>query len=190
MTTADALARRLERAIRGLSEGQYTVVGLRPNVYEVRKGADASYKVRLGALPSCTCPDWGKRGHGHVCKHIYMAMLTSKPLFYVGVRTKEGPRVYAIREGRPQPLRHIVCHSPTGFEWGYGGSGPADLSLSILADFLGNEELAKDLKGAFKWHIVAKLPRMAWILAGDILHRFIEAQGYAIPVRDEMVVMV
>lgn len=28
---------------------------------------------------------------------------------------------------------HLVTdHSPTGFEWGYGGSGPADLALNIL----------------------------------------------------------
>ena len=25
-----------------------------------------------------------------------------------------------------------VWHSPTGFEWSYGGSGPADLALNIL----------------------------------------------------------
>jgi hypothetical protein len=33
-----------------------------------------------------------------------------------------------------RPLRHIVYHSPMGYSWGYGGSGPADLALSILAD--------------------------------------------------------
>ena len=32
-------------------------------------------------------------------------------------------------------LRHVVHHSPTGLEWGYGGSGPADTALSILADY-------------------------------------------------------
>lgn len=26
---------------------------------------------------------------------------------------------------------NITYHSPTGFEWGYGGSGPADLSLNL-----------------------------------------------------------
>lgn len=31
-------------------------------------------------------------------------------------------------------LEHIIHHSPTGFEFGYNGSGPADLALSILAD--------------------------------------------------------
>jgi len=38
-----------------------------------------------------------------------------------------------------QPLKHRVRHSPTGFEWGYLGSGPSDLALSILWDFLGCE---------------------------------------------------
>ena len=32
-------------------------------------------------------------------------------------------------------LKHIVKHSPDGFQWGYMGSGPADLALSILTDF-------------------------------------------------------
>lgn len=34
-------------------------------------------------------------------------------------------------------LRHVKLHSPTGFEFGYGGSGPSDLALSILLDFFG-----------------------------------------------------
>jgi hypothetical protein len=35
----------------------------------------------------------------------------------------------------PLALRlELARHSPTGFEWGYGGSGPAQLSLAILAD--------------------------------------------------------
>jgi hypothetical protein len=48
-------------------------------------------------------------------------------------------------------LPHCVLHSPTGFETGYGGSGPADLALSILADFLGvaPERMAAALKNTF-----------------------------------------
>lgn len=34
-------------------------------------------------------------------------------------------------------LPHCQMHSPTGFETGYAGSGPADLALSILCDFFG-----------------------------------------------------
>jgi hypothetical protein len=33
-----------------------------------------------------------------------------------------------------RPLTHVSYHSPDGFEWGYAGSGPADLALAILAD--------------------------------------------------------
>lgn len=29
-----------------------------------------------------------------------------------------------------------VCHSPSGWEWGFCGSGPADFALNILARFL------------------------------------------------------
>ncbi len=36
---------------------------------------------------------------------------------------------YAVVEGIGQEW---VWHSPSGFEWGYGGSGPADLALNIL----------------------------------------------------------
>ena len=32
-------------------------------------------------------------------------------------------------------LGHCKLHSPTGFEIGYGGSGPADTAASILADY-------------------------------------------------------
>lgn len=43
------------------------------------------------------------------------------------------PVVLFQDEPFPQELR---VHSPTGYEWGYGGSGPADLALNILARFL------------------------------------------------------
>jgi hypothetical protein len=42
-------------------------------------------------------------------------------------------------DGVAHLLAHCVCHSPDGFETGYGGSGPADLALSILCDFCGVE---------------------------------------------------
>ncbi len=34
------------------------------------------------------------------------------------------------------PLVHRPLHSPTGMNWGYAGSGPADLALAILLDYL------------------------------------------------------
>jgi len=55
-------------------------------------------------------------------------------------------------------------HSPTGFEWGYDGSGLAQLALAILADHLSDDELAVALHQSFKWAVIAKLPKRDWTL--------------------------
>jgi len=59
---------------------------------------------------------------------------------YVGKRNPEDSFDLTITvendKGMVTPLKQIVRHSPTGMEWGYGGSGPADTALSILVDFL------------------------------------------------------
>jgi len=53
----------------------------------------------------------------------------------------------------------IVNHSPTGFCWGYGGSGPSQLALAILRDhFDGDRERALALYMDFKWKVIQKLP--------------------------------
>jgi hypothetical protein len=60
---------------------------------------------------------------------------------YVGTRLDEGCEVYVVDvDGRRRPLatfEEIRNHSPDGFEWGYHGSGPAQLALAILADHFG-----------------------------------------------------
>jgi hypothetical protein len=44
----------------------------------------------------------------------------------------------------PLPLRlDIVNHSPTGFAWGYSGSGSAQLAVAILADWTACDHAAR-----------------------------------------------
>lgn len=72
------------------------------------------------------------------------------------------------------PLQHVVVHSPTGFEYGYGGSGPADLALSILFDWRGvrpdlgqwDDHLA-GLAQAFKWEFIANADQLAPLEISD-----------------------
>jgi len=52
----------------------------------------------------------------------------------------------------------IKYHSPTGFEWGYGGSGPADLALNILYAVTGDREFAMECHQDFKWDFIAGVP--------------------------------
>jgi hypothetical protein len=59
---------------------------------------------------------------------------------------------------RDLPLRlDIRNHSPTGSAWGYGGSGPAQLALALLADALGDDTLAEQYYQEFKREVVAGL---------------------------------
>lgn len=43
-------------------------------------------------------------------------------------------------DSRGRALTHIPHHSPMGFAWGYDGSGPSDLALAILANYLGERK--------------------------------------------------
>lgn len=73
----------------------------------------------------------------------------------------------ATREQQALPLyTNVRNHSPTGFAWGYEGSGPAQLALAILIHAFGDEELALRLYQDFKREIIGKLPMDSdWTIA-------------------------
>ena len=55
-------------------------------------------------------------------------------------------------------------HSPTGFEWGYCGSGPAQLALALVADACGAEFARPEIYQRVKAIIVGGLPSDGWTL--------------------------
>lgn len=55
----------------------------------------------------------------------------------------------------------IRSHSPTGFNWGYGGSGPAQLALALLLEET-DEEKARVYYQRFKREVVAGWQRDSW----------------------------
>jgi hypothetical protein len=67
----------------------------------------------------------------------------------------------------PKPSQKLHNHSPDGFNWGYGGSGPAQLSLAILYDYFGDKHKALSLYQNFKFKVVAKWPQEGdWKITG------------------------
>ena len=70
---------------------------------------------------------------------------------------------------RATPLPHLARHSPTGFECGYGGSGPADLARSIVGFLCGTDDPHPALADQFKWKVVALMPRRGWRLSTEAL---------------------
>lgn len=78
--------------------------------------------------------------------------------------------------GRILPMRlKWRSHSPTGFEWGYEGSGPAQLALAILAEATGDREYTLTHYQAFKRAYVAGLPRNGWTLHQSQFDSIMEA---------------
>ena len=76
---------------------------------------------------------------------------------------------------RDLPVRlDLRNHSPTGFEWGYGGSGPSQLSLALLADFTQDDAYACALYQDLKWDVVCELPEQGWEITGDALQDWVE----------------
>jgi hypothetical protein len=87
------------------------------------------------------------------------------------------------------PQRH-VHYAPKGFDWGFGGSGPADLALNVLALFLplapeANSVALRDgssvsedawaLHQAFKYDLIATLPRAGGDISAKTIHDWITA---------------
>ncbi len=91
---------------------------------------------------------------------------------YQGQRHPSGCEVHLFSDEGDYPLdlRLDLCgHSPTGFEWGYAGSGPAQLALALLADATGKDRAAVRLHQAFKSLVVAHLDRESWWLTASFI---------------------
>jgi hypothetical protein len=98
------------------------------------------------------------------------ASLTDRPTAkYVGVRTESGTTVAReddVGKEFPLPLRHDLRRHSAAFEWGFGGSGPAQLALAILSDALGADK-ARECYQKFKFQVIGALPAQGWELTRE-----------------------
>jgi hypothetical protein len=129
--------------------------------------------------PAPRCPYCGSTSttpngnRHHVCEHCNQHFVPRRPflerVFYTAVRTPAGcvahvvypaPQRGAKRSVLLDPRLDLWNHSPSGFEYGYGGSGPAQLALAILANHLGpgRENLAIRLHQHFKRFRISPAP--------------------------------
>lgn len=63
---------------------------------------------------------------------------------YRGFRRASGDPVIIKEDRNGHPtgtVRHLPKHSPTGMNWGYAGSGPADTARSLLIEALGEDAI-------------------------------------------------
>ena len=97
---------------------------------------------------------------------------------YIGVRVRLGCARVTV-DGDPLPLRlDLARHSPTGFEWGYEGSGPAQLALALLA-YEYNDHAAQHHYQEFKRTVVRHWTGEAWRCESADLDRWMRDRGLA-----------
>lgn len=100
---------------------------------------------------------------------------------YRGWRDRTGPHVVVRANGKTGGHRlalrlDLDNHSPDGFEWGYGGSGPAQLALALLADALADDRRAVRLHQQFNSTVIAKLDTdKPWSMTEDTVRAYADA---------------
>jgi len=88
-----------------------------------------------------------------------------------------GDVVCCFLNGEPATnIAHLWhLHSPTGFAWAYGGSGPADLALNILLNFTTRDE-AEFLHQDFKRAFIQTLPKEGGVIKRATITAWLQAQ--------------
>jgi hypothetical protein len=100
---------------------------------------------------------------------------------YIGDRTSTSPDPHQVIKHTengdsvldPGPSQKLFNHSPDGFSWGYGGSGPAQLALAILLDFTGDSDLAVYLHQTFKTDKISALPDR-FVITGTEIQKWLD----------------
>ena|SRR5665213_907877 len=74
----------------------------------------------------------------------------------------------------PKPSQKLFNHSPDGFNWGYRGSGPAQLALAVLLCYV-EKDIALRHHQDFKEDVIAKLNgNKDFELSGDTVKEWIK----------------
>jgi len=80
-------------------------------------------------------------------------------------------------DGHPLPPRHDVRnHSPTGFEWGYEGSGPSQLALAMLCALVPVEVATKYYR-EFKSDRIANIESCTFCIHEDEVLEWLRQKG-------------
>lgn len=68
----------------------------------------------------------------------------------------------------------VVYHSPDGFEFGYNGSGPAELALNILMLFTDFYSVAWRHHQEFKREFIASLPEQGGVIDAGTIRQWLQ----------------
>lgn len=109
----------------------------------------------------------GTRVHGREPRSV--------PIIYISDVADDGI-------SKTTPLKHFCRHSPDGFEWGYGGSGPSDTALSIMVNYFNHRGMENAVGRAdlcyqdFKWEFIANAPEDGFVISEKQIEDWLKKQ--------------
>ena len=79
---------------------------------------------------------------------------------------------------RPERSQAVKNHSPDGFNWGYAGSGPAQLALAILLEVTNDETQALTHYHDYERQVIASITSQTtnWEIEEQKIIAWLEAQ--------------
>ncbi|HVQ49769.1 MAG TPA: DUF6166 domain-containing protein [Mycobacterium sp.] len=102
---------------------------------------------------------------------------------FMGSRGLAGTAVMMRRGDRTEPLPlhlEVYNHSPSGFEWGYLGSGPAQLALALCVEVVGVERALRVYQQV-KENLITTIAEPDWVLTGAlVLQAVVDAEQQAV----------
>ena len=73
--------------------------------------------------------------------------------------------------------RTVWQHSPTGYNFGYNGSGPTDLALNLLLYACNGEQVARNLTVDFRMKFIAPVQGNEWRIGAQELADYLRSHG-------------
>jgi hypothetical protein len=112
-------------------------------------------------------------------------MKTKAITIYQGIPERTGQGGFLVLKNghtlSPVPSQRLYNHSPDGFSWGYGGSGPAQLALALLLDVSGNSNKALMHYQRFKREKIASLDMdQPWKMTDSEIEDWLQATTEAV----------
>lgn len=139
-----------------------TSFGLQESLFDLKVGAGITVIPKKEAI-SVTVT--GTNGHGNTTSKT-IDLLQPDPADIVLKRINNSEVETNVRHAK-------VYHSPDGFNWGYAGSGPAELALNILIMFT-DEATAFRLHQTFKEEYLIDFPEEGGTIEADEIRAWIE----------------
>lgn len=177
--------------------GMGNQMGITPKKFLCTKSHQRSKEIPMATCRECgrelTNPKHARLGVGPVCATKGHGKLSAKATEYLHadvittphcglgmdvilLRKTEPDGSYTIFANVPRVIKRHCTSDTRAYEWGYLGSGPAELALNIMASLFGVEDAQKNAGyQEFKAYFLAGMPEAGGTISARDIRNWLEA---------------